>query len=244
MRRGNEIRDDRFSDTDVLKTLDRRHVIFGLLIFGVAGLGLVALLTNLHPSILAGPSNGWQYPVRPMVLIVAYVGLGIWQLRSAEPSQVNILIGATRIGLVAAAIEVLSIGLETFLQVPHAFTTVYTGMLILIGFAVWTYSGYRAAEQTRSIIRGILASVWTALVGILIGVTFGMAVTYLFLPFLTPPLATDPDFLRSEWKDLTGFAIVNTLDNAFAHLVMAPMIAVVVGSVGGFAALRRVEMAE
>jgi hypothetical protein len=48
---------------------------------------------------------------------------------------------------------------------------------------------------------------------------------------------SDPDYLRSGWTDVRAFAIANTFDAGFTHLVEAPVIAAVLGALGGGIAL-------
>jgi hypothetical protein len=68
----------------------------------------------------------------------------------------------------------------------------------------------------------------------LIAVTAGFLMEF----FLVPPdpayVATWGEFKRSGWTDARAFALANTLDSGFTHLVIAPIVA---GIFGGVASL-------
>ncbi len=72
----------------------------------------------------------------------------------------------------------------------------------------------------------------------LIGVAGGLAVEMFVAPTDPAPVATWQEFQRSAWTDPATFQIANTLDSAFSHLLLAPVVAIVVGTIGaGFGKL-------
>lgn len=66
----------------------------------------------------------------------------------------------------------------------------------------------------------------------LIAVTGGFVVEF----FVSPPepayVATWAEFKRSGWTDARAFALANTLESAFIHLVVAPFVALFTGGLG------------
>jgi hypothetical protein len=55
----------------------------------------------------------------------------------------------------------------------------------------------------------------------------------MFLAPANPALvATWQEFKRSAWTDPAAIQIANTLDSAFSHLLLAPVVALVVGAIG------------
>jgi hypothetical protein len=52
------------------------------------------------------------------------------------------------------------------------------------------------------------------------------------LPTLAHGEIGDPDYVRSGWTDVRAFAIANTFDAGFTHLVEAPVIAATLGALG------------
>jgi hypothetical protein len=70
------------------------------------------------------------------------------------------------------------------------------------------------------------------MIAILIAVSLGFLLMSVALPQLARAMIGDPDYLRSGWADPAAFAIANTLDNGFTHLIEAPIIAAILGSLG------------
>lgn len=67
---------------------------------------------------------------------------------------------------------------------------------------------------------------------VLITIAFGLLLTYISLSHLAHQLVADPDFLRSHWRDLRAFAIANSFDSAFSHLLGGLLIGIIVGAIG------------
>jgi hypothetical protein len=70
----------------------------------------------------------------------------------------------------------------------------------------------------------------------LIAVAAGFLIEF----FVAPP---DPaivsmwaEYRRSGWTDAHAFGLANTLDSAFTHLIIAPIVAMVFGGVGSLLA--------
>jgi hypothetical protein len=63
-----------------------------------------------------------------------------------------------------------------------------------------------------------------------------VATGFLFELLLSPPdpvyVATWAEFKRSGWADPRAFGVANTLDSGFTHLLIAPIVATVVGALG------------
>lgn len=69
---------------------------------------------------------------------------------------------------------------------------------------------------------------------IVITLTFGFTLSYVALPRLQHILATSPEYTRSHWTDVHAFAIANKFDSAFSHLLVAVIIAGILGTLGSF----------
>lgn len=103
---------------------------------------------------------------------------------------------------------------------------------LLSVFATWSIAGFWATLSLRSVKAGLLTSVAGAGVCMLIGVAGGVAVEMFVAPTNPALVATWQEFKRSAWTDPAAFQIANTLDSAFSHLLLAPVVAIVVGAVG------------
>jgi hypothetical protein len=107
-----------------------------------------------------------------------------------------------------------------------------TAPLILGPFAVWFLVGGWTARATGAMRTGVLTAVWSAMVTMVVGVTFGLLLALIAPSRLAHILATDPDYRRSGWTDVRAFVLANTLDNSFTHLLGALVVGTVVGVIG------------
>ena len=101
-------------------------------------------------------------------------------------------------------------------------------MIVLFGAAASV-----AFRLTGSLPLAALAAVWCAIVGTVITCAFGFATDLAFLPRLVHNLS--PAFARSGLDDPRAFVVRNTIESASAHLLMAPIVAAVVGLLAGTA---------
>lgn len=92
--------------------------------------------------------------------------------------------------------------------------------------------GFHTAQRTGVVSSGMLAAVWSAMLCVLLTIACGLLLTFTSLSHLEQQLVADPDFLRSHWRDLRAFAIANTFDDTFSHLLGGPLVATIVGAVG------------
>jgi hypothetical protein len=136
-------------------------------------------------------------------------------------------------GLIAGAVGVLSTALESLFTLPQRVVSVTTGVAMLSLFLLFGVAGFIGNRRTRSFWLGVGAGIWSAIVAILIVVTFGFLLLTTSLPQLAHDAIGDPNYPRSGWTDARAFAIANTFDNGFTHLVQAPEIAAALGVVGG-----------
>ena len=77
----------------------------------------------------------------------------------------------------------------------------------------------------------LVASVWSAMVSVLLAVTFGL----LLMIAAYPPadyVATWPEFQASGWTNARAFAIANTFDAVWAHLLVGPVAGSLFGGLG------------
>lgn len=219
-------------------SLARRERVprFLLLACVVVDLALIALHVALYPELLAQP-GGALYIAEPVTLLVVYVGIGLWLTAMSRAGARTALRIGVGFGLMTGAMEVVNLTLETFTDLSGAASILATAPFLLGAFALWGVASGVAASRTRSLGRGVLASVWSAMTCMLIAIAFGLLLGLTSLGRLEHILATDPDFRRSHWHDLHAFAIANQLDAAFSHLLGALIVGAIVGVLGASAGL-------
>ncbi len=197
---------------------------------------LIAGRTLLYSPLWSQP-GALTYLLEPVVLLLVYAVITVWLTAVITADRSRALFYGSVIGIVTGALWIINLTLETFadLSAPGLLAT---APFLLGGVALWGAAGFRAAQRTGSMSSGIVAAVWSAMICVLMTVVFGLLLTYTSLPHLAQQLVADPDYLRSHWRDLRAFAIANSFDSAFSHLLGGLLIGVIVGAVGGCLGLR------
>lgn len=197
-------------------------------------LALIGVRVALYTPLLAQPGS-IVYIAEPVTLLLAYAALVWWITENpAAPRSIALTVGIT-CGLLSGVLWLVNHIVETFANLSGSIGTLATAPFLLGGFALWGVAAFHAARQTSSLFHGVLAAVWSAMICVLITITFGFLLTYTSLPRLEHDLTADPDFLRSHWHDLHAFAIANSFDAAFSHLLGALVISATIGSLAALA---------
>ncbi len=206
----------------------RRALLLGILL----DLALIGGRALLYTPFLA-QRNSLTYVVEPVAPLLVYAGVVFAVTTGPGPRRRVALRTGVLVGVVTGALWIVNLTLETFANLPSGAGFLASAPFLLGAFALWGAAGGRSAWQTGSLRLGALAALWAALICVLMTITVGFVLAYTSLPRLAQALATDPDYLRSGWRDLRAFAIANQFDAAASHLLIAPVVAVIVGLVGG-----------
>jgi hypothetical protein len=211
-----------------------------LLLLGIGlDLGLIGLQLALYPALLAQPDS-MGYIAEPTVLLLVYAAIvAVVTTRVAAADQTARLAAltlGTAFGLLTGALWIVNHTLETFVDLSGLGILV-TAPLLFGAFLLWGMAGFLRARQAGSMPSGLLAAVWSAMLCVLLTITYGFALLHLALPRLQSIEANDPDFARSHWSDLHAFVIANTFDAAFSHLLGALVIGLVFGAIGSLLGL-------
>ncbi len=158
--------------------------------------------------------------------------------RNGRPGViVAVPIGAL-VGMLSGAMWIASLTVETFAGLSGWPSIAATAPLLLGAFVLWTAAAAVVVRRTGSLPAGVLAAVAAAMLCVTTTIAFGFALAYLALPTLEQNISGSPEYLASHWSDVHAFAIANTLDAAFQHLALAPIIATLTGTLGAVAATR------
>ena len=101
---------------------------------------------------------------------------------------------------------------------------------MLLIFCLFAGAGANGTARTDQIRFGLLASMWSAMLGVLIVVLLGFAVNFFFMQRLEHLLASD--YVHSGMQSPEAFTVFNALDSASTHLFEAPLLAAVFGGLG------------
>ena len=214
----------------------RSSIAFALLVLIAASIGMAVTAVERSPAFLTQPSAR-TYLAEAVLALVAYAcAVIVIVMRRGAAWEVELKNGAL-FGGIAGLIEIINIAIEN--GIPSAVQgpgIQITAMLVL--FAIWGIAGGWTAKELGSFRSGLIASALGAGVSMVIGVAAGFALEF----FITPPqpayVAAWGEFKRSGWSDPSAFGIANTLDSGFSHLVIAPVVGIVVGSLGAWIGCR------
>jgi hypothetical protein len=198
-----------------------------------ADLVLIALRATSYRAFFLMP-GALGYLLEPVVALAVYAAcVAALPFVAARVPDIPMAlrVGAV-VALVGGAIEIASTATESLWALPQDIVAATTGAAMLALFLSFAAAGFVGARHTGSFGLGVAAAVWSAMVAILLVVTFGFLLVNLALPQLARAEAGDPDYLRSGWTDVRAFAVANTYDAGFTHLVEAPVIAALLGAAG------------
>jgi hypothetical protein len=172
--------------------------------------------------------NAGTYVVQLFVILIAYVIAIVFVGRLKGTFWVGIFRLAMIFGLASGLLEILTIGAENNIfafRIPQL-------LGILSVFAIWGVAGFSGTLTLKSVKAGVLSSIASAAICMLIGVASGVWVEMFVAPPNPAIVASWQEFKRSGWTDPGAFQIANTLDSAFGHLLLAPVVGMVFGVIG------------
>lgn len=211
--------------SDAILRFTRRAMLLGifldLMLVAISSLGINSPLKM---------QGGGAYVIKTVILLVLYGLVVVWASTKASIScQTALRLGASA-GVFGGLLQMLHMTLENF---GHRVgeNSIVTLAFMAGGFLIWGGAGYCVTRSTGEIKDGLVASCWSAMVSVVIAATFGLVLMSANIP---PPeyVATWGEFKQSGWADARAFAIANSLDAAFSHLVIGPIVGTIVGLLG------------
>lgn len=192
---------------------------------------MIAIRVWLYHPFLDQPGAS-AYVVEPAVVLIVYAVLIAWATASTDPLRRTTLRIGTIFGLIGSALQLVHLGQENFLDLGARGNGISALAFMVTTFLLWGVAGYRSARSTRTVGAGLMAGSWSAAVSMVAVVTFGFALMFSSVPRLDE-VAAWAEFKRSGWTDVRAFAIANTLDAAFSHLLAGPVVGAILGGLGG-----------
>jgi hypothetical protein len=170
-----------------------------------------------------------------MLLLYGIAAVG----RTYQPRLLlgNAFQSGTTFGLLVGGLFIVDISAENFVDLKAPPSTILTLGFMFIIFILFVLAGWRGARDSGEVRLGLFAAIWSAVIGVLIALIFGLVINFIFLHRLEQNLLTSAEYARSTIHDLGTFTFWNTLDSASSHLFEAPIIAAVMGALGSLISL-------
>jgi hypothetical protein len=210
----------------IIPALLRRVLILTIAV----NLCLIVIRVSTYRPLLA-MHGSIRFIVEPLV---GLLGCGLFALAATSARCVKlpgVLRPATAWGLIGGAILVVHMALEIFgSHIGENGSITLAAMLIT--FLLWGVAGFVAARATASSFLGLLGGCWSAVVSVLMAVSFGFALMFFEVP--SPGyVATWEVFKQSGWSDVHAFSIANSLDSGFTHLLCGLVLGSIIGAIAG-----------
>ncbi len=201
--------------------------LLGLIFFTCA---LVAFRLFRITAFFAQP-DARGYVLRLAAVFVAYAFAAVWAGKKDGTPWKIILNIAFSFGLATGAIEILNVAVENGLAFGRG-DKLFQVAGILGVFGIWGIAGIWATRRLKLVKAGLLASIASAMICMLIGITGGVLIELFLAPTARQQLlrgrssnvAAGLIRLPSRWQ--------TPLDSAFSHLLLAPVVATIFGVIG------------
>jgi hypothetical protein len=203
----------------------RMAMLFGVFVSFI----LIAIATMSIHSPLTMP-GGMSYVFEAAVPLLVYGLISFWIPALGLMHRGSTLQTGTSVGIFVGILQIMHMALENFgLRIGE--NAAITLGFMLSGFALWGMAGYRVTRKNGDIKTGVAASCWSAMVSVLMAVTFGLVL----MTFNFPPssyVSTWSEFGQSGWTDARAFAVANSFDSVFGHLIVGPIAGAIFGFFG------------
>jgi hypothetical protein len=180
---------------------------------------------------LVGMPGGLTFVIEAAAALLAYGIFVVWVTASDGSPRRAALKAGTMLGAAGAAIQIAHLGLETSIDLGPVWNGVTGFGLLFCTFVLWGVAGYRAARESGSIVPGVIAGCWSAVVTMSLLIAFGFMLEFYLAVPKPEYVATWGEFKRSGWTDVRAFTVVNTLDSAVSHLVIGPIAGAIFGTI-------------
>jgi hypothetical protein len=183
-----------------------------------------------------GMPGGIVYVVEATVPLLVYGLIIAWAPTLGVMQRGPALRLGTSVGIIGGVLQIIHLALENFGRRVGENSTV-TLAFMLSGFLIWGMAGYWVTRETGEVKTGMVAGCWSAMVSVLMAVTFGLILMSANLP--SPAyVATWSEFKQSGWSNAHAFAIANSLEAVPSHLVSGPIVGTIFGILGAGIARR------
>jgi hypothetical protein len=146
------------------------------------GLLLVAVLllgarVALYPDLLQQP-GALVYLLGPLALLVCYGVLVVLLTRSKQSEERQALAVGTVVGLLSALLWLINLTLEVFTTAGDTWGILASAPFLLGGFLLWGVAELVGAWQTKRLLLGIVAAIWSAMICALLTVMYGWVLLF------------------------------------------------------------------
>lgn len=139
-------------------------------------------------------------------------------------------------GLWIGFLFIVNISIEEFIDwQTKASTLISTLTMMFLIFVSFSIISAIKTFKTQNILQGIKSSFLSALLGTLIALCFGFLIDFVFSERIVHALTGYPGF--NTYDNPKAFTFYNSFDNASNHVIIAPIVSIIMGALGGIVAI-------
>ncbi len=170
------------------------------LLFGVAlNLCLIVVRVSFYRPLLAMP-GALHFVVEPVIGLAGYGLFAVAATSGENARRQKALYPGAAWGLVGGALLVAHLFLESFGR-HRGENSWITLAFMFTTFVLWGVAGFVASRNTASTSLGLLGGCLSAVVSVLVAVSFGFGLMFFEAPSLDY-VGTWPEFKQSGWHDV------------------------------------------
>lgn len=200
---------------------------------------LLGLQVWLYPAVLSAPHGGGSaissvIGLAILVVVYALVAVVILSARSRGAERSSALRRATLLGALVGGCALVAIVVDTLAGAESTLSLVVWPLVILAALIGWGLAGLLTTRAGGSWRLGVVVALWSGIVSALLIAAAEVASTLLALPQLAQNELSNPDYLYWGQPDVQSYAIASALALGMMGLILAPIAASVVGTLGGW----------
>jgi hypothetical protein len=144
-------------------------------------------------------------------------------------------------GLIIGSLFIINISIEEFISwQTKTGSLVSTLTMMFLIFISFSFISAIKTIKTNSFTSGLKSSFVSALLGTIIALCFGFLINFLFPDRMVFVLKGYPGY--TDFSNPREFTFFNAFDNASNHVIIAPIISILMGSIGSWITLTILRM--
>ena len=215
---------------------------YGVLSIVLINLILVGFGAFLVPTALTASKNGLSGLIASLMILLVYAIVSVFGLKRTVAIHEKIPGYSLLFGTIIGFLYSVEIILE-YIILPNNQLIINMGKIEFgLAFLLFSLSGLFMVLLSQKFLAAVLTTFWCSIIASLIWLCVVLIVFYLFFgtaqqhAVLTTEGDYD-DFVRSGMTDFNAFIIQDFWGAGFFHLLISPIIALILGSLGGLAGL-------